>query len=357
VTFTAGQTVPAVTWGVRADGEIFFRRATSSIGSFAETDLDVDVTYPALSGEDVAEAPVLVYYPGTDKALFEALRVVDSSGTLAQIDPVWIPIAYQPTQTNTTHVRVQVPNPDDFVVDCAGDTYSYSGSPNNALDGNPATKVDITSTTGDFQYFVDNPTPGVVIRFDVAYGGTSGLLVIIGFSTAGVGATLFQARLVLNDQLNFARRVFYLPVPLPVQAFQRWGLTSTTRTYSAAVSFLFAPGPSGSGGTAFVYDARPFNVQTETDDSQAMLLQELFTRPVVDEVTNVKVFGEEPLFTRLALTPEVGSAIDVPVERVQYSITTAEGVTTTYHAGQAFDGQLVSERVVLEGLARRAVRS
>jgi hypothetical protein len=88
-----------------------------------------------------------------------------------------------------------------------------------------------------------------------------------------------------------------------------------------------------------------------------LLLQSLYEVPLVEEVTNVKVYGDEPLFTNIDLTPEVGSAIEVPVERVQYSVTTAEGVTTTYHAGQPFDGELLSERVVLEGLARRAVRS
>jgi hypothetical protein len=126
-------------------------------------------------------------------------------------------------------------------------------------------------------------------------------------------------------------------------------------TYNVTIQAI--DGPNGGGGTVSVFDFRPFVPALPGDTQVADQLVQAFRRPIVQEVTDVKVFGNEPIRTQIDLTPEVGSVIEVPVERIQYSITTAEGITTTYHAGQAFDGELVSERVVLEGLARRAVRS
>lgn len=352
-TFTAGATVPPVTWGVRPNGELFFRRALRVVGAFAETEIDVAVSYPQLSGEDVVEAPVLVYYPGSDTSQYYSTRLIDFSGNLVNFDPVWVPIAYQPTQTATTHALVQVPNPESFLVDCTSET-GFIVNFVNALTGNPATS-DSGVAGNNFEYRYVTNLPGFVLSLDAEYGNNIGLFLTVGVSAFPGGLLIYQARVDLQQD-TFGRRKLFFPFNMPAQWYALNNAVSTTQNYAYVFRINVVPGPSGSGGTTQIFDARPFNVNTVLDDSQASLLQQVFSRGIVQEVTNVKAFYESPLFSVIELTPETGSVIEVPVERVQYGITTAEGVTTTYHAGQAFDGQSVSERVVLEGLARRAVR-
>jgi hypothetical protein len=358
-TYTAGQIVPKVTWGVRGDGGVFFRRLTVDAASVNETDLNVDVQYPALSGEDYLSAPVLVYYPGVDPNIFTQKRLMDpATGEFFPIQPVYHPIHIFPTQNSgpaASQRRIQIPNPDDYLVPITSQIYFADANTTDMLDGDPNTSGQISSGNSA-QYLLQTFEAGIVLRLDIEYGNTNGVFFRVDVFRSAFNGT-YNVFFDLGPQEVTLRRTFYFPLPLPLQYTSLNNIKFGSTVMQWGVTALWRDGPNGSAGDVEIYDFRPFAVRSFASASAQLALQGLYEIPLVQEVTNLKFYGEEPIRTRIDLTPEVGSAIEVPVERVQYSITTAEGVTTTYHAGQAFDGELVSERVVLEGLARRAVRS
>jgi len=64
VTYTAGQTVPAVEWGVDATGQAFFRRPHAAAVNVSEVDTNARVEWVPTNAENVVDAPVLVYASG-----------------------------------------------------------------------------------------------------------------------------------------------------------------------------------------------------------------------------------------------------------------------------------------------------
>jgi len=366
VVYTAGMVVPAVTWGVRANGIPFFRRPVQNVGAISETDIDVDITYPALSAEEVIDSPILVYYPGMD--ISRAVRFQSRNGTTQVVTPllpVFQPWSYRKQTPNPSMQVVQLPNPNDYLSNALSEyniTGNTLGSPTLAYDGD-----DSTYATGVFPNFfafsrssIPYETAPTALRILVEFGDDIAVQFRSRYSYSFAGQVnqyeFWWEPIATAVAGDVTRLQVMFPVLLPVETFafvQKNNLAFLNETHSIEI----IAGPNGNGGTAKVFDFRPFRHVVGGDNTLANQLLQAYERPVVQEVSNVKLFGEGLLRTSLVVTPVSGSSITVPVERVQYSITTAEGVTTTYHAGQAFDGELVSERVVLEGLARRAVRT
>jgi hypothetical protein len=374
ITYNAGDVVPPITWGVRADptsnaATFFFRRLAPSIGTYNETDLNVDVTWPAISGEEVVNGPVLQYFPNMDWSVLGNPRIFGTNPRGLTL-PVAQPMLWSLQLLGQIQRLVQVPNPSDYLEELTGFTVAPNGtmsSINNAFNGNPANSADGTNAQLiEYQAIVaaaaqaQTVTPAqAVVRLDIEYGDTIGFFVDIGqraTQSSPFESRAWRARYTQNTLESTGRIRLDLPV-LPPLEFLEEAATINVDFYSLEVNVTAIPGPNGSGGTLRVFDMRPFAPSTPSSFVTAKRLAESYQRLAAQEVTDVKVFGDEARRTRIDLTPEVGSVIEVPVERIQYSITTAEGITTTYHAGQAYDGELVSERVVLEGLARRAVRS
>jgi len=365
-TYLGGDVVPPVTWGVRPTGEVFFRRNIGAAGNINETDLEVKVTYPALSGEEVVTSPIIVYYPGMD--ISRAVRFQQrnsSTQVVTPLLPVWQPWSHRIQVANATQRVIQLPNPDDYLLNAFSE-YSVNGNTftngANAYDGNPSTYAE-----GDLLDFIQLSrsvppfeTAATALRIDAEFGDDIALQFRSSYNFS-VGGQLqlyeFWWEPVATDEAGQTNRL-QITFPVLLQAeFLAFAQINNQTLLNETHSINVIAGPNGSGGTSKVYDYRPFRHVVGSDNTLANQLVESYRRAIVQEVANIKVFDDRPLQASIVLTPETGSAITVPVERVQYSITTAEGVTTTYHAGQAFDGELVSERVVLEGLARRAVRS
>lgn len=366
VTYNAADVVPAVSWGVKADGSMFFRRPSLNAGSVNESDLNVDVGWPALSGEDVVTRPVLVYYPGMDLTRVTDFTVRNANTSVtSDVRLVFQPWVFRALANDAVDNVVQLPEPDTLLLDAtslftAGTaTFTSSG---NAYDGNPATAA--TGVVGNVIDLQDSNTgidaAAYGLKVLAEFGDTIAIRIRgeYNYTISGVNYRLRwtwvpEATAETGDTTLLD---VTFPSLVPVEVYQE--LNDAGAIFSlVSFSITCIAGPNGSGGTVNLYDFRPFNSVLPTDSVLAQKLADAYTRSPVQNVTNVKVYGEEPLRSRVDVTPLVGSVLEVPVERVQYSITTAEGVTTTYHAGQAFDGELVSERVVLEGLARRAVRS
>jgi hypothetical protein len=363
VTYNATDEVPAVTWGVKPDGALFFRRPALNAAAFNEDDLDVDVEWPALSGEDVVTRPTLVYYPGMDLSRVNRLILRDFTANVdTDLDPVFQLWFYRKPVNDAVDNLVQLPNPETLLLNATSlyiqnvDTFTNSA---NITDGNPATAG--TGGVGATFSLARGGTPlseaQYGIRINAEFGDTNAIVVSgsYGFSVSGVNYD-YQWRWVpeATDEPG-QQTILDVTFPILVQAdvfklMQDGGVLGTVN-----VGIDVIAGPNGSSGTINLYDFRIFQSTLPGNASFANRLSDAYSRLPVQTVTNVKVYDEEPLRTRVDVTPLVGSVLEVPVERVQYSITTAEGITTTYHAGQPFDGELVSERVVLEGLARRAV--
>jgi hypothetical protein len=368
VTFNAGDVVPPVTWGVRANGQVFFRRALPNVSALAETDDNVDVTWPAISGEEVVDDPLLVYYPGMDTRRITDLRLRNLTTQASRdLEPLFQPMFYRPLTPNPTQRLVQLPEPGPYLLNwfpawtVNANTFS---NPDDAYDGNPATAATGTAASvgGPFIQLViggRSVAEPFVVRLDASFGDTSGIQVDIALNASVSGQTQSYVIQFIPESPPEAGALTRLSIDFPVLFQSEVAQLAETGfwnfTYNVTIQAI--DGPNGDGGTVSVFDFRPFVPALPGNTEVADQLVQAFRRPIVQEVTDVKVFGNEPIRTQIDLTPEVGSVIEVPVERIQYSITTAEGITTTYHAGQAFDGELVSERVVLEGLARRAVRS
>jgi len=364
VTFNDGDLVPPVTWGVRADGSRFFRRTLSSVLAVNESDLGTDVVFPALSGEDVVTRPILLYYPGMDRSYFIEEDQTITTNVRETTSGVYQPWVYKSTAGAADAVdRVfQLPDPAAFLVDATSlfsETNVSWVNPDRMFDGNPSTFA--TGAGASIALLIlerlnvplDLVNHGVSLDVEVEDNTSFLLWGINGYSALGQNLRYnWIAEFKGPDTAGQTTRYrFTFPSLIPAEVYQR--INDATNTLDDVTFYLAVTGSND----ALVYDARVFTSILPTDDTVASRLSQAYARPVIDAVTNVKVYGERELFTRVDVTPLVGSVIEAPVERVQYSITTAEGVTTTYHAGQAFDGELVSERVVLEGLARRAVRS
>jgi hypothetical protein len=387
VTFTAGQLVPPVTWGMRAsltsslEPKFFFRRSFANIGSVAETDLNAQVDWPAISAEKLNTRPVIQYFPNMDWSVLTNPRITfpaASEGPL--LLPVAQPMIYSSQSIGQTQAVVELPNPSNFLV--PNQNYSSLSAPednstfndvSDAFDGDSTTAA--TGTYFDIiQYQVNTAIPAsnqnltvgqAAVRVDVEYSESIGFQIDIGhnysfvFSTARWTARYIAPPLIPESPATtITRRVkFDLPVLIPVEFAEVTKLIGGgTGNYRVSVLLLASDGSLSNTGTLSVYDLR-LHTPTAASNTVAEQLVETFRIPNVAEAADVKIFGVEPVRTRIDLTPAVGGVLQVPVERVTYSITTTEGVTTTYHAGQAFDGELVTERVVLEGLARRASRT
>ena len=364
-TFNAGDLVPPTTWGVRPDGTVFFRRSLANAEGISESDLDVDVSYPALSSEEVVNAPTLVYFPGMDLSNVALFQIRSLTGQVLEIPaPFFQPMSYRVTANNSSSRVVQLPNPSEVLENAQSlftiftDTFTNSA---NLRDGNSATFATATNTQ---EYFlVDTPVDPVntaaALFVDAEISDT--ISFVFGSSylwSVGGDTLIYDVRYVpeaptISGDTRRIKLVF--PILIPASLYKNW--VDNSYTLGVGHGIEAAPGPNGSGGTLKVYDFRVFQPFWNGNTTRANQLSQVYSIPVVQEVANIKLYKENVIRSQVNLTPLVGSVIDVPVERVQYSITTAEGVTTTYHAGQAFDGELVSERVVLEGLARRAVRS
>jgi hypothetical protein len=278
------------------------------------------------------------------------------------LDPVWQPWFYRRPVNDPVDRLVQLPNPETLLLNATSlytistDTFTNS---TNITDGDP-NSFGFANVSNTFEFVrgsVDLPQANYGIRIKAEFGDTIGLRVDgdFNFSVSGVN---YRYRWRWTPEATAETggvTLLNVTFPILMQAdvfkfVQDNGALGTVNVAARSID-----GPNGSGGQLKLYDFRIFQSTLPTNASFANRLSDAYSRPPVQTVTNVKVYDEEPLRTRVDVTPLVGSVLEVPVERVQYSITTSEGITTTYHAGQPFDGELVSERVVLEGLARRAV--
>jgi len=342
VTYADGSTVPAVTWGVDASGAFFFRRPQASVVPLSEWSTGVHVAWTEANAEDACDRVMLVYATEYAPDGFTQDIVVGQSDPSPLANPfIPQPIfkVYGSGSMNATRVEL-VEDPLLYMRNAP--TYASSVPTSghnitnraNAYDGDSGTYATFTDVLGA-------PSDALHVR------GAGGFILVLDVRlNSAVMTGVPNTNVVI--EFSYGLRYHVPPVPttgrvLLIAPFPAPANMTALSEYSAYVS----------GGNG----VRMYRLMVYSpDDSTSGLLAQALARPVSDAVAVVEHYAMSPVTQTLTLTPITGSALSLDVERVEYAITTTEGVVTRYHIGQEFESDLESQRIVLERLAVRAVR-
>jgi len=337
VTYEAGETVPAVQWGVDADGNLFFKRWQRDALVAAEDDDDKFVRYNDVAAEKVYDSVELVY-AAQDQVPFSGETLVFFPATnnrkvLLQ-NVVLTPLSRRFDFGGDENSTLRVLAADPLAV-MLEETLSISSefgvtSSSNAFDGDDATYATFSGSGGQIVFTTPSVPDGGILRciFQVT-SATNEFIIDAGDNN------------IFYENVDTGSREFITPI-LPGHSLidgdafdvgSPWQIIGTNiRLYSFE---FYVPAVDNSGSADSVF-ARNFLTSVNTD------------------VAEVSQFGSLGLVSQtMSFTPAGESAVSVPVERVSYSLSTREGLVTTYHLGQAYDAELLSERAVLEALAQR----
>lgn len=382
--FGEGALVPAVRWGVTADGRVFWRRAVEASSHVTEGAPGVRVEWSEAQAEEVADCVRLVYAAGTNlDTLTRADRLPDDFNAEAiPLAPVFRPLSRvfsieqgdidevlglrgtEALNANAEKV-VTLDNPGDLMTRVeniawlASTNESLWADLENAFDGDPGTYATNSVVASVGQFFVGDElaqggpfTTGEAIlhlEFRVFDQGSSVWPLYAKVWSLWLNATVPDSQVAVlwefGGNENDDDRYVSLIVPLLVPAQTADGypptrlnvyaiLPANTRLYRFGV--LVPDGDVGGVGSKRV----------------ATTLAQLPTTAA----SLITLPGLHPPSTWVALTTRDDDLVEAPVERVEYRITRDAGAITAVHVGQAFDAELEQQRVILERLARRATR-
>lgn len=103
-----------------------------------------------------------------------------------------------------------------------------------------------------------------------------------------------------------------------------------------------------------IYDAAFYSI----DSDVVTRVAEGLVQDPNSEAAVVDVQGYSPVATQVEITAiDSPSPVTMPVERVEYAITSNDGIVTRYYAGQRFDPELQTEATVIDAAIRRLTGS
>jgi len=350
-TYNELETVPAARFGVDASGNVIFARPQADDAVFSETGDNVLANYVQVTGEEIFDVIELEYateIAGKEQRFFFA----SGSPSIDLDDAIPVPLrrSFVFGDAKTRRV-VQLPGPTAFM---NSDNELLSNSiqvtnPSGPITGGTATFPAGGNVFAEYGHVIANTAAdladGCIITLNIKPIDSDlsfSLSVGEGFPTGNslVFGNNEETNLADNEQLTFV----VLPASNFVESvadtpfdFVRPVVTIVGRGFELSNLNIYVPDVDA-GGTKSNQFASGFVRDVQQD---------------VAEVTLVNQFG--PVAPRMVWTPEGESPVTVPVERIQYTLTTNDGLITQYELGQAFDAELLSERAVLKGLAREAV--
>lgn len=372
-TYSASAVVPAVEWGVRADGSLFFRRPNQVTATpVTEGAAGVQVEWPAISGEAITTHPLLVYASAFSPDIKD-LRLAATGLVTGPVPPVGVPVGFQDeSRENAASVArlIEIDNPLDFMKAEIAAIVSNTGwvNPANAQDGDPTTYAEQTGTTNNGLNFTLFSTDGDYSRvapanlgwlltLDIEYDADQPWeLRIQTFGSAPGISNIGEFYFVSPDTRVGARYRAVLPVNISADQAQHARDNSAPVQYASLLLRVNQTAPVG----VKVYDMRLWSLDNFALNGLATAerIATAYRVPVTDEVASVTQPGLQALTRLLSITPVIGSGpIEVPVIRMQYEITPDRGVVTTFLAGEAFDGALNVQRAVLQELAASTASS
>ena len=357
VTYTAGQVVPALAWGVNTQGA-WMHRNPGSVLALSEDDYGVRVEWGTINAEDTVDRVRLVYASGYDPDYTRPSPLL--SLTDAPKAPAPIPLARAfalPGSDLAAEVLVAVENPRDFmtnhITNWSSDNMLHAA---NAFDEDPSTYAfpDLGAMgTLTFSTPKLDTVPACILYLD-ALVGTEEIDAILGSYALRLNSGSDDAVLAVNVRGG---------VPPETEAAHRqqfaW-LLAPPAWVSSGTDWSDHPGWQvilSVGGDSRVYDARLYVPDVDVGGLASAKLARSYMRPNAPDVAVVERVGlHAPLENRLLLTPHSGSPIELVIERVEITLSPEDGAVTRYHVGSPFDGELLAQRAVLTGIAEREAK-
>lgn len=376
VTFSAGDVVPPVRWGVDATGYFFFWRPFDVSLAIDESDIDVQIDWLPISTENQFTFPYLVLFPGGPQAnIVTVLRREQSTGSIVYLreftqnafSPMVIPPSFDvfPNAYDPPYIQqaIFITNPLDYMTRLSGAFNANANWTNlaNGTDGNLTTYANVNSGAAVAHASgssVDWSDPSVIQLDSVSF--TNAAIVLWYSSDAPVpirtfgsavialgGSTITNTTEVVREfpATNTDTEIIPRQVVIPIVRVAPF--SNVVDDEQQALNILGVTGLR-------IYDCavyqRDFDVVTRVFES--------LIKPIRQEAAVVNVRGFHPIATELDITPgDAGTNVVMPVERIEYRITTEDGVQTRYYAGQRYDANLETESIVLDALIRRLTKT
>jgi len=365
VTYNEGDTVLGVRFGVDASGNAFFRRPQGNVVTYAEGDDGIVANYVQVTGEEIFDIIELVY-ANENKIIAETSSkdYVTFDGTTFRGFPISEAIVQPLKRTfifggNNSRRVVNLQSPLAFMTTENISVANTSGGVTNAS-GAISGGVTAMSDFGGSVYYENTDMlvkpDGFLITFEarrtddenyyltVVFGSTFGPRTLEGH-VARVGNISPERSIDVTNNFQF-----YSLTVLPAANVNPTSDVTTPRD-------VFETRGLEMGGKEVEF--RNLNIYVPDVDAGGTTSEQFasgFVRDVQENVAEVKSVGElGQVADRVNWTPERESPVTVPVERIQYTLTTRDGLVTTYELGQAYDAEALSQRKVLKDLAREAV--
>lgn len=359
-TFTAGQTVPPVVWGVTATGALVWRRPLGSSLSVSENDLNTRIEWLPIQSEQLVNRVNVIYATAFDLSLFEVASVTGTTGagTLSVPDPIPIRRVFSaPGVTNATAATINAVVPDPLTIMTQSPSIGYDTgdvwtTPEEMVDNNPATYGE--KLGGGAVLFGPKTFNSTTTRIGDGFG--QGIIIFQYSSLAEITFELEVVNAVINQVPILYGR---LPPTGALNITNRVGLLVATPNPAT-----FENLPQGLGSTLLIDtldDVRIHLVQGFRPDVDAgatrdRAFAESFFTTEKSAVSNVRISGIGAVAPRLTIAPLSGASLTATVARIGFTLTTEGGAQTVYYVEQAFSADEEAQRVVLERLSRRAVK-
>jgi hypothetical protein len=361
VVFNAGDVVPPVVWGVTAAGALVWRRPLGSALAVDETDVDTRIEWLPIEAESFVNRVNVIYATAFDLDLFDFVTITGTAGVGTQHLPDPLPIVRTFSATGVTNATASAINalaPEPLTLMTQSPTLGYDTfvawtNPDNMVDNNPATFA--VKLGGGAVEFQNSSTSGSTTGIGDGFG--QGVFVLQYSSLAPIDFELS----VVNPFFPTAVLTYFgqLPATLSLDVTTRVGLLVATPKELNAEGLPFGLSSSiylETNDDVRIYLAQAFRPDVDNGGTRDATFAEAFFTQPKDAVSNVRITGINAIAPTVTITPLVSGAVTASVERVGYSITTDGGAQTVYYVDQAFAANEEAQRVVLERLARRAVR-
>ena len=357
VFYPAGSVVPAATWGVNADGFVFFQRPTLTPPVLDEKTERHTVDWLDDNGEEAVKALRIVY---AEQGPFTYERAWGGTLNLPHSD-VNIPHHHDvstgniggffPTLRAPAFPRklLVLDDPIDFMTPVTFTHFSQTPLVpgfENMFDGDDSTYAEPTAGSA-VRLRYERPSLLVRILFDqMTEEATFTLRVRWSQQTGGDGPYRAVSKLLYLDAERGPLGLTDAVIPLLLPSDIDFTTFPASPALSLHVVMEFTPGIRVHRFVAYDADAQVAN-----------RLLGAHLRLPKDSVGTVTAKYLAPPAHHAILAPADGTAdLTLDVQRIEYVITREDGLLTRYHAGQPFDSDLVSERVLLERLARQAAK-
>ncbi len=376
VTFSAGDVVPPVRWGVDATGYFFFWRPFDVSVAIDETDADVQIDWLPISTENQFTFPYLVMFQGGPQAnIVTVLRREESTGSITYLreftqnafsamviapSQLTFPNAYDPPHIQKA---IFITNPLDYMTRLGG-SFDANGDWVDLADGTDGDLTTYASVNAGVAVphaagsAVDWSDPSVIQLDNVSFNNAAIVLwyssdAPVPFRTFGSttislgGSTITRTTEVVREfpATNTDTEIIPRQVVIPIVRVAPF--SNTVLDEQGALNILGVTGLR-------IYDCAVYQVDTEVTTR----VFDNLIKPIQQEAAVVNVRGFHPIATELDITPgDGGTNVVMPVERIEYRITTEDGVQTRYYAGQRYDADLQTESIVLDALIRRLTKT